>query len=308
MEFVHKSVLLNECIAGLQINPKGIYLDGTLGGAGHSLEILKILTTGKLIAIDKDIDAINFSKEKLKDYKDKIIFIQDDYKNADKILTELGIDFIDGILLDLGVSSYQIDNRERGFSYMGDAPLDMRMNQSQYLTAEKIVNSYMETELVKLFWEYGEEKFSRQIAKNIIKARPINTTGELVKIIENSIPQSIRWKGGNPCKKVFQAIRIEVNEELTGLSEAITAMTRRLNIGGRMCIITFHSLEDRIAKLAFLELAKSCNCPPHQPICNCSKIKEVELITKKPIIASDKELLDNPRSQSAKLRIIEKLK
>ncbi len=307
MEFKHYSVMLNECLDGLNIKPDGIYVDGTLGGAGHSLQIVKKLTSGgKLIAIDKDLDAIEVSKERLKDF-DNVIFVHDDYKNLPDILDSLGIDKVDGILLDLGVSSYQLDNRSRGFSYMGDAELDMRMNREQSLTAKEVVNNYSEERLSKIFFEYGEEKFSRKIASNIVKSRPIETTGRLSEIIEKSYPAAVRFKGGNPCKRVFQAIRIEVNEELDGLYDSLLNMSRRLKSKGRMCVITFHSLEDRITKNVFQYLYCDCICPPHQPICTCDKVREVEIITRKPIVASNKELEENKRSQSAKLRIIEKI-
>ena len=307
MEFKHYSVMLNECLDGLNIKPDGIYVDGTLGGAGHSLQIVKKLTSGgKLIAIDKDLDAIEVSKERLKDF-DNVIFVHDDYKNLPDILDSLEIDKVDGILLDLGVSSYQLDNRSRGFSYMGDAELDMRMNREQSLTAKEVVNSYSEERLSKIFFEYGEEKFSRKIASNIVKSRPFETTGGLAEIIEKSYPAAVRFKGGNPCKRVFQAIRIEVNEELDGLYDSLLNMSRRLKSKGRMCVITFHSLEDRITKNVFQYLYCDCICPPHQPICTCDKVREVEIITRKPIVASTKELEENKRSQSAKLRIIEKI-
>lgn len=307
MEFNHYSVMLNECIDGLKIKPDGIYVDGTLGGAGHSYQIAKRLTAGgKLIAIDKDTEALAVSKERLSEFKN-VIFVHDDYKNMSEILDKLGIDKVDGILLDLGVSSYQLDNRERGFSYIGDAELDMRMNREQSLTAKEVVNTYSESQLSKIFYEYGEEKFSKKIASNIIKARPLDSTKQLADIIERSYPASVRFKGGNPCKRVFQAIRIEVNEELDGLYDSMLNMARRLNQGGRMCVITFHSLEDRITKNVFQYLYCDCVCPPHQPICTCDKVREVEVITRKPITASEEELANNKRSQSAKLRIIEKL-
>lgn len=307
MEFQHYSVMLNECIEGLNIKPDGIYVDGTLGGAGHSYKIAERLNkNGRLIAIDKDLDAIEVSKERLKEF-DNVTFVHDDYKNLPQILDDLGIEKVDGILLDLGVSSYQLDNRSRGFSYMGDAELDMRMNREQSLTAKEVVNNYSESELVKIFFEYGEEKFSKKIASNIVKARPIESTGQLAEIIEKSYPAAVRFKGGNPCKRVFQAIRIEVNEELDGLYESLLNMARRLNTKGRMCVITFHSLEDRMAKNAFQYLYCDCICPPHQPICTCDKRREVEIITRKPIVPNEKELEENKRSQSAKLRIIEKI-
>lgn len=307
MQFEHYSVMLNECIEGLDIKPDGIYVDGTLGGAGHSYQIAKRLSEkGKLIAIDKDLDALAVSRERLKEF-DNVTFVHDDYKNLPQILDELGIAAVDGILLDLGVSSYQLDNRERGFSYMGDGELDMRMNREQTLTAKDVVNTYTEQQLAKIFFEYGEEKFSKKIAANIVKSRPIERTSELSEIIEKSYPAAVRFKGGNPCKKVFQAIRIEVNEELDGLYDSLIAMARRLKPLGRMCVITFHSLEDRIAKNAFQYLNCDCICPPHQPICTCDKRREVELVTRKPITASDDELAKNKRSTSAKLRIIQKI-
>ncbi|MDE6967404.1 MAG: 16S rRNA (cytosine(1402)-N(4))-methyltransferase RsmH, partial [Clostridia bacterium] len=290
MEFNHYSVMLNECIDGLKIKPDGIYVDGTLGGAGHSYQIAKRLTAGgKLIAIDKDTEALAVSKERLSEFNN-VIFVHDDYKNMSEILDKLGIDKVDGILLDLGVSSYQLDNRERGFSYIGDAELDMRMNREQSLTAKEVVNTYSESQLSKIFFEYGEEKFSKKIASNIVKARPLDSTKQLADIIERSYPASVRFKGGNPCKRVFQAIRIEVNEELYGLYESMLNMARRLNQGGRMCVITFHSLEDRITKNVFQYLYCDCVCPPHQPICTCDKVREVEVITRKPITASEEEL------------------
>ncbi len=310
MEFKHVPVMLNECIEGLNIKPTGIYLDGTLGGAGHSSEIVKRLTTGKLIAIDKDEEALAVAKERLKEYSDKIIFIHDDFKNAIEDLDKLGIGKIDGVLLDLGVSSYQLDNAERGFSYNSDAPLDMRMDQSQSLNAYEVVNNYSEKELADVLWKYGEEKLSRKIAFNIVKARqkaPIKTTLELAQIVLDSYPAKLRWKGGNPCKRTFQAIRIEVNGELRGLSEAIEALTLRLNEGGRICVITFHSLEDRIAKQIFVYLEKDCICPPEQLICTCNKRRDIKIITKHPILPTEEELEINTRSQSAKLRIAERI-
>ncbi len=310
MEFKHIPVMLNECIEGLNIKPEGIYLDGTLGGAGHSSEIVKRLTTGKLIAIDKDEQALSAAKERLKDYSDKVIYIHDDFKNAIENLDKLGIGKIDGVLLDLGVSSYQLDNAERGFSYNADAPLDMRMDQSQSLTAYDVVNKYSEKEIADILFKYGEEKLSRKIAFNIIKAREkkeIKTTLELAQIVQDSYPAKLRWKGGNPCKRTFQAIRIEVNGELRGLSEAIEALTLRLNEGGRICVITFHSLEDRIAKQIFVYLEKDCICPKEQLICTCGKRQDIKIITKHPIIPSNKELEENKRSQSAKLRIAERI-
>lgn len=310
MEFKHIPVMLSECIEGLNIKPDGIYLDGTLGGGGHSEKILSQLTTGRLIAIDKDINALEASKERLSKFGDLITFVHDDFKNAIEVLEEYHIEKLDGILLDLGVSSAQLDQSERGFSYMSDAPLDMRMNQEQYLDAEAVINDYDETELANVIFEYGEERLSRKIAYNIVKARQIErikTTGQLAKIVEKSFPPNVRWKGGNPCKRTFQAIRIEVNGELKGLEKIVSDLTLRLNVGGRICIIAFHSLEDRIVKRVFQELEKNCICPPRQPICTCNKRQDIKIITRKPMIAGEKELEINSRSACAKLRIAERI-
>lgn len=309
MEFKHIPVLLNECIEGLAIKPNGIYVDCTLGGAGHSSKIVEKLDSGKLIAIDKDEDALKAAKERLKEYSDKVIYIHDDFKNAIANLDKLGIDKIDGVLIDLGVSSYQLDNAERGFSYNQDARLDMRMNREQSLSAYEVVNTYSEKELADIMWIYGEEKLSRKIAYNIVKKReksPIETTMQLAEIVLESYPAKLRWKGGNPCKRTFQAIRIEVNGELRGLKEAIEDLALRLNVDGRMCVITFHSLEDRIVKQTFINLEKDCICPPNQPICTCNKRSEVKILTKHPLVATEEELEINTRSQSAKLRIIQR--
>ncbi len=311
MEFSHVSVMLRECIDGLDIKSDGIYVDGTVGGAGHSIEIVKRLSDkGRLIAVDKDSEALKASKERLNDYLDKVTFVHDDYKNLIANLDMLGIDRVDGILLDLGVSSPQLDNAERGFSYMKDAPLDMRMDRDQTLTAYEVVNNFEESDIARILFEYGEEKLSRVIAKNIVRQRerkPIETTLELAKIVEDSYPAKTRWKFGHPAKRTFQAIRIQVNGELSRLEEAVTEMARRLKKGGRMAVITFHSLEDRIVKSAFKQLSLACTCPPDFPVCVCGKVQEVELVNKKPIVASEEELERNPRSQSAKLRIIERL-
>lgn len=307
-EFNHTSVLLNESIDGLNIKPDGIYLDGTLGGAGHSSKILSKLTTGTLIAIDKDINAINNAKEKFKDDK-RIKIIHDDFKNAMNILDDLKISRLDGVLLDLGISSYQIDKAERGFSYMQDAKLDMRMDQSQFLTAFNVVNEYNEYDLANIIYKYGEESFAKIIAKNIIKARKqkaVATTKDLTEIIDKSIPAKYK-KHSHPAKKTFQAIRIEVNSELNDLDKIITKLVLKLNEGGRMCVITFHSLEDRIVKHAFKYLALDCICEPTAPVCTCSKEQQVKIITRKPIIPSDEEMKNNPRSKSAKLRIIQRI-
>lgn len=310
MEFRHKSVLLEESIRGLDIKEDGIYLDCTLGGGGHSLEIVKRLTTGRLIAIDKDGDALQSAKERLKGFEDRITYIRDDFKNAIARLDELKVDRLDGVIMDLGVSSYQLDNGERGFSYNADAPLDMRMDKEQYLSAYNVVNEYDEERLARIIWEYGEDKLSRKIAKNIVQSRAkedIKTTAQLAEIVENSYPAKLRWKFGNPCKRTFQAIRIEVNGELKDLDRIVEDLSVRLKEGGRICVITFHSLEDRIVKRVFVELNKECICPPHQPICTCNKRREVEIVTKKPITASEAELQDNSRSASAKLRIAKRV-
>ncbi len=311
MEFSHVSVLLQECIDGLNIKSNGIYVDGTLGGGGHSLEIVKRLgEDGRLIAIDRDADALMAAGERLHDYKDKVTYVHDDFKNCCAVLDELEIEKVDGILLDLGVSSYQLDNAERGFSYMKDAPLDMRMDQSQFLTAFNVVNEFTVSQLTKIFYEYGEEKLAPRIAERIASYRDketISTTLQLAKIVEESYPAKTRWKYGHPAKRTFQAIRICVNNELTGLGDTVTEMARRLRVGGRMAVITFHSLEDRIVKTAFKDLNLSCTCPPDFPVCVCDKVKEVELVNKKPITASQKELDRNSRAESAKLRIVERV-
>lgn len=311
MEFAHIPVMLDECLEGLNIKADGIYVDGTVGGAGHSIEIVKRLSgNGRLICVDKDEDALKAAGERLAPYSDRVTFIHDDYKNLVAELDSIGVGKVDGILLDLGVSSYQLDNAERGFSYMKDAPLDMRMDRSQRISAYEVVNGYSESELARILFDYSEEKLARQIARNIVRARaekPIETTLELAKIVEDTYPAKTRWKFGHPAKRTFQAIRIEVNDELSTLGEAVTQMARRLEKGGRMAVITFHSLEDRIVKSAFKELSLACTCPPDFPVCVCGKVQEVELVNKKPIVASEGELEKNSRSQSAKLRVIEKL-
>ncbi len=311
MEFSHVSVLLDECIDGLKIKEDGIYVDGTLGGGGHSLEIVKRLgEKGRLIAIDRDADALMAAGAKLHAHASKITYVHDDFKNCCTVLDELGIDEVDGILLDLGVSSYQLDNAERGFSYMKDAPLDMRMDQSQFLTAFNVVNEFTVSQLTKILYEYGEEKLAPRIAERIAAVRDketISTTLQLAKLVEGCYPAKTRWKYGHPAKRTFQAIRICVNNELTGLGDTVTNMARRLKKGGRMAVITFHSLEDRIVKTAFKDLALSCTCPPDFPVCVCGKVKEVELVNKKPIVASQEELNRNSRAESAKLRIVERV-
>ncbi len=304
MEFRHVPVLLNECLEGLNISANGVYLDGTIGGGGHSEEILKRLDGGRLYANDRDIEAIQASKGRLQGYSN-ITYIQGNYKDLPNKIEEK----LDGILLDLGVSSYQIDNGDRGFSYMQDAPLDMRMDLSGGKSAKDIVNNYSLNEISNIIRKYGEDNFAGLIAKSIVREREkaeIKTTLELAKIVENSIPAKMRWKRGHPAKKTFQAIRIEVNEELSGLYEAIIAMTRMLKIGGRICIISFHSLEDRIVKNAFRELEKDCICDKSAPICICDKVSEIKIITRKPMFPKEEELIVNERSKSAKLRIAEK--
>lgn len=308
--FNHIPVMLNECIRGLDIKPDGIYVDCTLGGGGHSKEIASRLTTGRLIAIDKDEDAIMAAAERLYGYKERITIVHDDFKNFRHILDGLKIDKVDGILADLGVSSYQIDNEERGFSYIKDAPLDMRMDRSQYLSAFNVVNEYTVNELTKIIAAYGEERYARKIAENIVQYREnksIRTTGQLAEIVEKSIPAKFRWKYGNPCKRTFQAIRIEVNGELEYLDAAITDMVNSLKSGGRMCVITFHSLEDRIVKQRFKEFFTDCVCDKSLPQCVCGKKREIKILTPKPVTAGEEELGNNSRAECAKLRIIEKI-
>lgn len=308
MEYVHKSVLLKETIEHLNINPEGIYVDGTLGGGGHSEEILKRLTTGKLIAIDRDEEAILAAKERLKDYKN-VIYIKDNFKNIKEILRNLGIEKVDGILLDLGVSSYQLEEVERGFSYMKDAPLDMRMDKTSPFSAYDVVNRYSEKELERVIRGYGEEKWASRIAKFIVEERKkgdIKTTSQLVEIIKKAIPASARRTGPHPAKRTFQAIRIEVNEELKDLDRALEDMVEVLRGKGRIAVITFHSLEDRIVKNTFKKLENPCTCPPGLP-CTCGKQPVIKIITKKPILPSKEEVEENPRSRSAKLRVAEKL-
>lgn len=310
MDFVHKSVLLNECIEGLNIKKDGIYVDGTLGGAGHSSQIIKRLSkNGKLIGIDRDTDALNAAKEKLKEYQN-VIYYHGNHDNIKEILNELDIDKVDGILLDLGVSSYQLDERNRGFSYLGENVLDMRMDKTQKLDAKFVVNNYKEEELSKIIYEYGEEKFSRQIAKNICierKKEEIITTKKLVEIIEKSIPSKFKNKDSHPAKRTFQAIRIEVNNEIKPLYQTVIDSIDCLKPGGRICIITFHSLEDRAVKNAYIDAEGKCICPPGLPYCACGAIKKGKNLTKKPILPTEEEMNENSRSKSAKLRIFEKI-
>ena len=310
MEFQHIPVMLNECIDGLNIKSDGIYFDGTLGGAGHSSEILKRLKNGLLIATDKDDDALRVSTERLSKISKNFVTIKSDFKRFDEILDDLKIDKVDGILLDLGVSSYQLDNVERGFSYMADAPLDMRMDRSNPLTAEVVVNEYSPEKLTKIFYDFGEEPFTKQIVQNIVdfrKSQRITTTKMLADIIKMSVPKRVQIEKGNPSKRVFQAIRIEVNGELTNLYETINKMIARLKVGGRIAILTFHSLEDRIVKDVFKLNATDCICPKNIPVCVCGHKASVKIVNKKPITASQNELSQNSRSASAKLRIAEKI-
>ncbi len=308
-EFKHYSVMLSETIEGLAVKPDGIYVDGTLGGAGHSSLIASKLTTGRLIGIDQDGDAIEAATKRLGPYKDKVTIVRDNYENIPAVLDRLGIDRVNGILLDLGVSSYQLDTAERGFSYMADAPLDMRMDDRMEKTAGDIVNGYSETELFHIIRDYGEDSFAKNIAKHIVQERarkPVETTGELAEIIKQSIPAKLRMTGGHPAKKTFQAIRIELNRELQVLSDSLSGMMERLASGGRLCIITFHSLEDRIVKNAFKKAENPCICPPGLPVCVCGRKPVGKIITKHPIVPGEKELEENSRSKSAKLRIFEK--
>lgn len=309
MEFKHEPVMLKECIEALNINPDGIYIDGTLGGAGHSAEILKQLSKkGKLIGIDRDKEALKAASEKLSDYQN-VTYIHGNHDNIQTILQELQIAEVDGILLDLGVSSYQLDERTRGFSYMGDAPLDMRMDTSEGITAKEVINNYSEEKLSKILWEYGEERFSKQIAKNICKIRrkkAIETTQELVDIIEESIPKA-KQNDGHPAKRTFQAIRIEVNNEIEPLYQTVINSVHCLKQHGRLVVITFHSLEDRLVKNAMLDLQGKCTCPSDLPYCICGYQSLGRIINKKPIIATQEEQKRNPRSKSAKVRIFERL-
>lgn len=310
MDFKHVSVLLDETIEGLNINPDGIYFDGTLGGGGHSYEILKRLTgKGVLIGVDQDGDAIEAADERLKEFDGKYQLVRSNYSEIETILNDLKISKIDGIVLDLGVSSYQIDNLERGFSYKEDAPLDMRMDQRQLLNAADVVNGYTEEQLIAMLRDYGEERFAKGIAKAIIKAReekPIATTQELSDIVKLAVPTKYSIKKGHPAKKTFQAIRIEVNNELNILRQTLDKMIDHLKPGGRICVITFHSLEDRIVKLNFRDNENPCTCPPDFPVCVCGKKSKGKVITRKPIVPSDEEVENNKRAKSSKLRIFER--
>ena len=309
MEFKHKSVLLNETIDGLNIKPDGIYVDGTLGGGGHAYEVCRRLgEKGSIVGIDQDAAAIEAASARLKDFGEKVTIVRSNYCDMKSKLHELGIDKVDGIVLDLGVSSYQLDTAERGFSYREDAPLDMRMDTRQKMTARDIVNDYTEADLYRVIRDYGEDKFAKNIAKHIVQARAVKTvetTAELSEIIRASIHMKFQKKSGHPAKRTFQAIRIELNRELDVLRDSLDDMIDLLNPGGRLCIITFHSLEDRIVKSAFRKNENPCTCPPDFPVCVCGKKSKGSIITKKPILPSEEELEYNSRSKSAKLRIFE---
>lgn len=309
MEFNHKSVLLEEVIANLAVKENGIYVDGTLGGAGHGSAVCSELGKyGRFIGIDQDEDAIAVSRERLAEYGEKVSIVRSNYMRTAEVVHSLGIEKVDGITLDLGVSSFQLDTGERGFSYRMDAPLDMRMDNQAELTAADVVNEYTEQELFHIIRDYGEDKFAKNIAKNIVierKKEPIRTTGRLAEIVSYSIPMKVKKRGGHPAKRTFQAIRIEVNHELEVLENSISEMIDLLNTGGRLCIITFHSLEDRIVKQAFRQAQFPCTCPPDFPVCVCGKKSLGKQITRKPILPSEKEIEENPRSKSAKLRVFE---
>ena len=310
MEFKHNSVLLEETIDGLRVRPDGIYVDGTLGGAGHASEVCRRLSAkGRFIGIDQDQDAIVAASDRLAAYEDRVTIIRSNYCYMANELHSLGIQKVNGIVLDLGVSSYQLDNEERGFTYRTDAPLDMRMDQRQSRTAADIVNGYEEKELYRIIRDYGEDKFAKNIAKHIVAARqqsPIRTTGELTEIIRQSIPMKMQVTGGHPAKRTFQAIRIELNRELDVLRESLDGMIDLLDDGGRICIITFHSLEDRIVKTIFRKNENPCTCPSDFPVCVCGKKSKGKVITRKPILPTTAEQEENPRSKSAKLRIFER--
>lgn len=310
MEFSHKSVLLDECIENLAIKPDGIYLDGTLGGAGHSYEIVKRLTTGRLIGVDRDTVALEAAKKRLAPYLDRVTTVHSNFSELDQILDGLGIGKVDGMLFDLGVSSPQLDDAERGFSYMADAPLDMRMNREDALSAYDVVNTWSQEDLRRILYEYGEERYAPQIAAAIVKKReqaPIETTLQLVDVIRGAMPPQALREKQHPAKRSFQAIRIAVNDELGAVAKLMQAAFRRLNPSGRLCVITFHSLEDRIVKSEMQQAARGCTCPPEFPVCVCGKQPIVRIITRKPILSNERELEENPRARSAKLRVAEKL-
>ncbi|MBQ6469436.1 MAG: 16S rRNA (cytosine(1402)-N(4))-methyltransferase RsmH [Lachnospiraceae bacterium] len=311
MEFIHEPVMLRECLDALCIRPDGIYVDGTMGGAGHSVEIARILgPTGKLIGIDQDEDAVKAASDRLAPYRDRVDIVRDNFRNIRQVMNERNIAHADGILLDLGVSSYQIDNPERGFSYMQDAPLDMRMDRRGSTTAADLVNQLPEGELSRILRDFGEERFAGSIAAKIVRERekaPIRTTGELVRIIRSSIPRKFQDAGGHPAKRTFQALRIALNDELSAVEDTVDEMIDLLGSGGRLCIITFHSLEDRIVKNAFRTNEHPCTCPPDFPVCVCGKKPKGKVITKKPILPGKEEMERNPRAKSAKLRVFERI-
>ena len=310
MEFKHRSVLLEETVNGLNIKPDGIYVDGTLGGGGHAYEICRRLgNKGSIVGIDQDEAAIEAAGIRLKDFGEKVTIVRSNYCEMKSVLQGLGIDKVDGIVLDLGVSSYQLDTAERGFSYREDAPLDMRMDRRQTMTARDIVNDYSEKDLYRVIRDYGEDKFAKNIAKHIVierEKRSIETTGQLTEIIRGAIPMKFQKKSGHPAKRTFQAIRIELNRELDVLKDSLDEMIDLLNPGGRLCIITFHSLEDRIVKSAFKKNEDPCTCPKDFPVCVCGKVSKGSILTRKPILPSEEELEENSRSKSAKLRIFER--
>ena len=312
MEFKHKSVLLFETIDNLNIKPDGIYVDGTLGGGGHSFQILKRLGDGgRLIGIDQDEDALKAASERLAIFEDKVTTVRSNYCHMKQVLHDLGIEKVSGIVLDLGVSSYQLDEPERGFTYREDVPLDMRMDRRNPKTAKNIVNEYSEMDLFRIIRDFGEDKFAKNIAKHIVAAREkkeIETTGELIEIIKAAIPAKVRATGGHPAKKTFQAIRIELNQELEVLQNSLDEMIDLLEDGGRICIITFHSLEDRIVKTIYKTNENPCTCPSHFPVCVCGKKPKGKVITRKPIVPSDEELEENSRSKSSKLRVFERIR
>lgn len=311
MAFEHKSVLLEETIENLAVKPSGIYVDGTLGGGGHAYEVCRRLGEGgRLIGIDQDADAIRAATERLSEFRGKVTAVRDNYVNTAQVLKNLGIDKVDGICLDLGVSSYQLDTAERGFSYREDAPLDMRMDQRGSRTAADIVNTYGELELYRMIRDYGEDRFAKNIAKHIVARRqekPFETTGELAAAVEAAIPARVRATGGHPAKRTFQAIRIELNHELEVLENSIDGMIDLLNPGGRLCIITFHSLEDRIVKTRFRVNEHPCTCPPEFPVCMCGKKSKGRVITRKPIVPTEEETEENRRAKSSKLRVFERI-
>ncbi len=310
MEFQHKSVLRDECIENLNIRPDGIYLDGTLGGAGHSYEIARRLTTGRLIGVDRDTVALDAAEKRLAEFSSRVTLVHDNFQNLATILDSLGIDKIDGMLFDLGVSSPQLDEGERGFSYMVDAPLDMRMNRQDSLTAYEVVNTYPREELRRIFFTYGEERYSPLIAAAIERKRaekPIESTLELADIIRSAMPPQALREKQHPAKRVFQAIRIAVNDELGAVSRMMQDAPDRLNMGGRLCVISFHSLEDRIVKNEMQAAAKGCTCPPQFPVCVCGNKPKLRVVSRKPIVSTEEELIENPRARSAKLRVAERI-